>query len=558
MAVMEPAEVGGGVPTAGLGLGWLARRWWVPVVGVLLGLATAVGALLLIQPKYQAQTSVLVNSIDGTVDQGRTNSGINLDTEAQLVKSAVVATGAQKLLKSSDPLEQLISDVSVTVPPNTQVLVIGYLSTDPALAQRGSHSFAQAYLDQRKVKAQAALDAQISALNKQQDALQEALTSLSGKVATLPSNSQGLKEAEAQIQITQGQLTSLASRLSPLRAAQVSPGSIISDAEKPTSPISPNRALVLASGAAAGGLLGLLLGLLLERFGRRLRSERDVRRLTGLPVVAEIRDDLPVGLNPNSAASRSVMRVAILAATAHRTSSWRMNVLLPPPILVIPMERTSGVLVAANLAEALAGSGTKTHLVALDVSLPPLPPQAYQSGLLTAGEMSTSVTKVEEMLAEQQRAGALVVMVGPSLRASAAVQFAGGLSQSALLVVRAHHTRADEVQEAVQALENMGLDHIAVVLMRGDGRAASSGPERSSSGRSHGKGPKRGARGPAAAAPDQQEMPLPLAVDPDVPPALSLPPGRRQPVEGAPEPELAGSDWTMLVNQQTDGPRRRR
>jgi uncharacterized protein involved in exopolysaccharide biosynthesis len=60
--------------------------------------------------------------------------------------------------------------------------------------------------------------------------------------------------------------------------------SLVEPANLPDRPLSPNRPLLIAAGAAAGLVLGLLIALGLEFVGRPVRSPRQLEQL-GIPVI---------------------------------------------------------------------------------------------------------------------------------------------------------------------------------------------------------------------------------------------------------------------------------
>src|SRR3954471_23662276 len=110
--------------------------------------------------------SVLVSpaGTDANASGGRTKGDINLDTEAQLVKSTAVAVGAKQLLRSPAAPDELAKAVTVEVPANTTVLVIAYTGDSPQAAQASAHAFAEAYLRNREASARARLDREAAAL----------------------------------------------------------------------------------------------------------------------------------------------------------------------------------------------------------------------------------------------------------------------------------------------------------------------------------------------------------------------------------------------------------
>jgi capsular polysaccharide biosynthesis protein len=101
-------------------------------------------------------TPVLVLAPEGD------GSKVDLDTEAQIVPTAAVASGAQTLLGTAEDLTDLIKKVTVAVPANTAILDITFEAATRSEAQRGSQTFAQAYLDQSTAAAPKQLQIQIA------------------------------------------------------------------------------------------------------------------------------------------------------------------------------------------------------------------------------------------------------------------------------------------------------------------------------------------------------------------------------------------------------------
>ena len=104
------------------------RRWWAIALGLLVGLSAGYAFTATRSQEYTATASVLVQPVatDTEVVNGRTTGAVNLDTEAQLVRSSKTAQAARDLLRTESDLTTLIERVSVTVPPNTAVLAITY------------------------------------------------------------------------------------------------------------------------------------------------------------------------------------------------------------------------------------------------------------------------------------------------------------------------------------------------------------------------------------------------------------------------------------------------
>jgi uncharacterized protein involved in exopolysaccharide biosynthesis len=249
-------------PTLMSYLGWLRRRWWILLLAAFLG--SGAGLLLTqIQPRsYIASTSLLVRQVGA---EANPNAKVNLDTEAQVVRSLVVGERARGLMATGVPADELVKYVTVTVPPNSQVLQIAFEAGTPQEAQSGSHAFAQAYLDLRAATAARTLENEKTALEQQIAEVTKQLGTVAGRIAGAAPNSTERERAEADRNVLTQQLGTLNTRLTPLRTAALDPGEIISDARLPSRPSSPNRTLNLASGLAAGLLFAIVLALVLDR-----------------------------------------------------------------------------------------------------------------------------------------------------------------------------------------------------------------------------------------------------------------------------------------------------
>src|SRR5690242_7313182 len=133
----------------------LRRR--ITVAGFLLAGLCGAGVLLSsTPPSYTATAEVLV-SPTGVQDQTnqttqRQREPLNLDTEAQIARSAVVASRAAHILKAQDSAS-LRDHVTVTVPPNSAVLALSYTAGDPVSAAAGAEAFVRAYLANREATA---------------------------------------------------------------------------------------------------------------------------------------------------------------------------------------------------------------------------------------------------------------------------------------------------------------------------------------------------------------------------------------------------------------------
>jgi succinoglycan biosynthesis transport protein ExoP len=221
---------------------------------------------------YTSHASVLVQPLAsgaGSVVGARTDGAINLDTEAQILKSTNVAESVQKQLNTKASTSALISRLSVAVPANSSVMTIAYKASSSARAAAGAQAFAQAYLANRAATANADVKQQVNSYLKQRAALQAGLLAVTHRLQIeAVTSSAGIYDRSQKDLIT-AEIQDLNSNLNTLQGQVVIPGQIIGAAVAPSQPSGPNPQLYIVSGIIAGLVIGLLLGL--ARDSRRRR-----------------------------------------------------------------------------------------------------------------------------------------------------------------------------------------------------------------------------------------------------------------------------------------------
>ena len=294
----------------------LRRGWPALLIGPLLGLG--VGAYLdrAHKDSYKAGVTVIVYPTGVTsttqVQGGRTSGLVNLDTEANLVKSTPVLDGARKILDTGDTVQTLAKRINVTVPPNSQLLQIFYTSPSPTQAQQGATAVAQAYLKDRGDTAQTTVKDQKKLVSSNVDASTKLLDKAVSNFTNSPAGSTARTLASSQRDLLTRRIAALNTQLVTLDNTVITPGAITVPAQTPTKPTGSTTAVYLASGLAAGILAGLLGAYLLARRKvRRLRRSNDVSGSVGLPVIARI-DQLQMGVlaGDRTPAAESYRRLA--------------------------------------------------------------------------------------------------------------------------------------------------------------------------------------------------------------------------------------------------------
>ena len=474
------------------------RRWWAIALGLLVGLSAGYAFTATRGQQYTSTASVLVSPVgtDTEVANGRTTAAVNLDTEAQLVRSSVVETKAQGLLRTSLSPQDLGEAVKVTVPANTSVLNIAFTADNPEGAQQGAHAFAEAYLAARGDTAKAANNAKIKALQSTVAGLVARQKQLAGQVGALPADSPDHSAAQAQLNNVSNQIDQANQQLVPLQNDQVDPGSIINDAQLPDSTSGPLGILAIASGLLLGLLFGLLLAFAIERADKRVRRSVDLEREFDVPVLVEVpsgaRTDFSVVQSTHSRQGNafSELRNVLVSLVSDREQI----------ILVAgASDGPAGSIVAANLAVSLARMNLDTVLICADpassgrqiLDLDPEAPglsELLHGGLNVASleqrpatghglrvippgveaELTSEATQVfltEQAIRQFRHSARFVVIDAPPMSSGSQAQTLARLAHVTVLVVELGTTTHDQVLRAARLIDLVGTRSIGMVAM---------------------------------------------------------------------------------------------
>lgn len=151
-------------------------------------------------------------------------------------------------------------------------------------------------------------------------------------------------------------------------------------AELPGAPVSPKVERNLAIGLVVGLLLGLAYAMVRNQLDRRIRTASAVERTFGVSVVGAIPNAPGLARDKNGATGMAVLssstsdrdQSAAEAFRKLRTNLQFMRVDAPPRVIVVtsPKPGDGKSTVAANLASALAASGSDVILVDGDLRRP--------------------------------------------------------------------------------------------------------------------------------------------------------------------------------------------
>jgi Mrp family chromosome partitioning ATPase/capsular polysaccharide biosynthesis protein len=361
--------------------GVLRRRWRRIAAVAVAGAALAAAYVVLAPKTYTATVLVQVNALPNNANAvgGRTGGPVNMDNEAQSVRSLAVAAIVRSRLHSSLSAADISQNIKVTVPPNSTFLQITCAAPSASGAMKCADAVGKAYLYNRRVTIMNLLGTGIKAQQAAATLLRQKIVQYKILLLTARHHQQNqltgsptqiadeLKLADAQASLLSVQ-QHIASALPLYKSVSVPDGTIVgliaSPATLPTSPSSPRKLLYLPSGLIAGLVVGLAWAFLRERRDQRVHGIRDVERLGNLPTLlnlaAKARGPASGLESPRSPAGRAFSELARYVDASLGDGSHVLAVAATSP-------GASGSVVAVNLAAALARTSDRTVLICADL-----------------------------------------------------------------------------------------------------------------------------------------------------------------------------------------------
>jgi capsular exopolysaccharide synthesis family protein len=376
----------------------IRRRFWLVLATVITSVAIVTAYSFARTPVYTARAVVLVEpATDST--QFRPDQLVSLDTEARLVKSALVAAVANETIQSSAPVTELLKRVDVEVTPDTLVLDILYTDTSATRAAAGANAFAEAYLEYKSERANdSAALARAEILSRIDD--------LEVELATLEDAAAGSLE-ERRAELLTAQIGVLTTRLAEA-APTGDPGEVIVPATPPPRPSSPKLLLNVATALVIGTILGIALAFIRDRLDDRISDLEDLELTIEGPVLATIPhaadgpNDQPwliTQRQPRSPAAEAfrTLRTSVIALGRQQG--------LKTLAIVSAAPGDGKTTTCANLGVALSHTDSRVLLLAADLRRPTL---------ARCFEVELGIGTAEVLMGEASLADA-VQQVAPSL-----------------------------------------------------------------------------------------------------------------------------------------------
>jgi tyrosine-protein kinase len=427
-------------------------------------------------------------------------------TYAQLVRRQPVLEAAIQALQLNVPWQALAGQISATALPNTQLVQITVLDSDPrravAIADEVTHQLIrQSPTPQEKEGQQRRqfLDDQLQSVQSRITGAEAQIKSLEDRLA-LQTSARDILDVQNQITALQQQIASWQASYTSLLRNQDSTNnlSIVDPAVSSGVPISPNVPLNVAAAAAVGLLLGLLAVVVIEFVDDTIKNKDDVERILKLPFLGGVprlsRGDVLGAQDIHSLVSESyrVLRTQLCFASPSG-----------PATLLLVTSAAPGegkTTTACNLAVSLAQAGRRVIVCDTDFRRPSVHKAfgvANDAGLSTllndrslpidwallngplpnlkilpSGPMPLSPAdllgspRMRERVLELEQAADVVILDSPALLAVVDAAIVASLVGGALLVVDAGRTRADVVRRIQPILERAGVSVLGVVLNR--------------------------------------------------------------------------------------------
>ena len=355
----------------------LRRRKYVVLLTLVVGVAAAVGIVVLQTPQYTSTAQLLFLAQNSSTLSGASNSSGGLTagqlaTDIQIIQGSPVKSEAAKLLGRAAPT------VTVAEIGTTSVASISVTSPNAAFAAKAANAYAKAYIN---VTNRQYLSSQVAA----ESSLQKQLTTLNYTIAALTNQLNGAKFGSSTASTITGQLTGLYSQqaalqqqLNAMQAAtsqNSASGQIVQPATVSEKPSSPKKTTDILIGAAAGLLLGIGLALLRDNLDDRVRGKDQLEQLVPgipvlglIPVIGEWRDPK----NPYLVAQTHPKSPPTEAYRGLRTSIQFMSLENPTKVLQItsPSAGDGKTTTSANLAWIMAEAGQRVVLVGCDLRRP--------------------------------------------------------------------------------------------------------------------------------------------------------------------------------------------
>jgi capsular exopolysaccharide synthesis family protein len=465
---------------------------------------------------YRATTTLIVGHVmrDANPSAGDFQTSERLaQTYVQLVRRQPLLEATVNALGLNVSWDTLVNQVNAVALPQTQLLQISVLSSNPlaaaAIADELAHQLilqSPTAAEREQAERQEFIRRQLTDLQARISEAEDEIKSLENRLR-LENSARAVQDLQNQIAGLQQKITSWRStyaQLDPTKSGRTNNLSVVEPAVVSPRPVSPDIPLNVLIAAAVGLLLALGAVLLIDYLDDTLRNGEDVARLLKLPTLGTVarfraprrpRDQL-VARGASRTSLAEAYRVLRTNVQCARARSAGTGLLVTS---AIPAEGKTTT--ACNLAIALAQAGLRVILCDADLRRPSvhqlfeipngaglstllldpgLSPAWVQAMLVETGVPGLRVLPsgppppspsdllgsdvMAQRLAVLRELADVVVIDSPAVLAVSDATVLGTLCSEVILVVDAGRSRVSLVRSAQAALDQVGLKILGVVL----------------------------------------------------------------------------------------------
>lgn len=376
-------------------LGVIARRRWLVIATTVAFVGVAVAASLIPEPEYRVRAQVMTTGANDPVAMvfGANGTG-DLDRQAASQLAYVgsaqmrseVARAYEGALPDGEIFRVAVGEVARGGDTNrtSSVVEVSLVSTDPEAARDLINTYAETYVESRKVVdrenllgIKQRLQALLAEVEAQIEEERAPLDEIDARIRAGTGNMDEREIAEADLapvlEPLHAQATQIRTTLGDLNfGVELAAGGgaeVLSFAWVPDAPVSPNVPLNLAIGLVFGLFLGAAFAFIRDYFDDSVKTKEMLDRVTGVSTL---------GLIPKLEGGTELVTVTHPSAPAAeafrllRTSVKFLGVERQVRVVQItsPSPGEGKTMVAVNLAVAFAQSGDRVVLVGGDLRRP--------------------------------------------------------------------------------------------------------------------------------------------------------------------------------------------
>jgi capsular exopolysaccharide synthesis family protein len=353
----------------------LMHSWWLVALAAVISTITAYVIIGYVPPVYQARTTLLIGS---TLSDPNPRSE-EFSISYQLAREYASVAMREPVAEATKASLNMLDLPEYEARPSTIFLVIVVTHTDPVLAQKVANELArqliilspstqyadpekQSFIGDQLKEMQLTIEDTRSQIRAKQDEL------------AIKAGAVELANTETEIKVLTEKLLTLQNIYANLYASSQDAAqntlSVFEPAGVPSVPIGPNKIIILALAMVSGFVLGVGAAYLLEFLDDTIKSEDELVKLTGYPILGRI-SVLSPDMSKSNVATHPLSREADAFRTLRTNLEFSSVDRRLKRILLLSAGAAEGkTTIAANFATSLTQTEKRVILVDGDLRAP--------------------------------------------------------------------------------------------------------------------------------------------------------------------------------------------